>query len=276
MSVHKNENQVARLIQHLAADFDVYVHVDKRSSIKILPQENVHVYSKYKVYWGSLNLVKATLLLLKNANLKRYDRYICISGQDLPLKSNIEIINFFDNNPNEYIDVNKLPTKFWVDHHGGLDRVNRYWPTRKGFDRWNVRKFKLKKLILDATLNRKERPLDYEFYGGSNWFDITNICVGKILECLNNDKKILKRFRWTMISDELFFQTVVAKLDGIKIAEQVLRYIDWFTGPEYPRTLRKDDYANIVNSDALFARKFDPDVDSDVIEMIYDKIKPAL
>jgi hypothetical protein len=95
MLVHKNENQVNRLINHLSKGFDVYIHIDKRSSLKIYTQENIFVYKKYKTYWGSFNQIIATLYLLKKAHRKKYDRYILISGQELPIKTNTEIKIFF-------------------------------------------------------------------------------------------------------------------------------------------------------------------------------------
>lgn len=95
MLVHNNERQVQRLINYLSNDFDKYVHIDKRCSLKINESENVFVFMKYKTYWGSFNLVIATLFLLRKAFKKGYERYILISGQDLPIKTNYEIINFF-------------------------------------------------------------------------------------------------------------------------------------------------------------------------------------
>ena len=51
-----------------------------------------------------------------------------------------------------------------------------------------------------------------------------------------------------------------------------LRYVDWSSGPEFPRTMRVDDYDKIRNSDCLFARKFNRDVDRVIIDKIYKDI----
>ena len=67
MTVHKNDEQVNRLINHLSKDFDIFVHIDQRSSLKIRESGNVFVYKKHKVYWGSFNQIIATLYLLKKA-----------------------------------------------------------------------------------------------------------------------------------------------------------------------------------------------------------------
>jgi hypothetical protein len=109
MLVHNNERQTQRLINHLSNDFDIYVHIDKRCYLKINESENTFVYKKYKTYHGSFNQIIATLFLLRKAFEKGYDRYLLISGQDLPLKTNKEIKNFFQNNNSEYIDIKKIP-----------------------------------------------------------------------------------------------------------------------------------------------------------------------
>lgn len=110
MLVHKNQQQVQRLINHLSTDFDLFVHIDKRASLQINESKNVFVYSEYKSFHGSFNQIITTLYLLKKAFEKDYDRYILISGQDLPLKANADIKDFFfADNDNEYIEIAKIP-----------------------------------------------------------------------------------------------------------------------------------------------------------------------
>ena len=41
---------------------------------------------------------------------------------------------------------------------------------------------------------------------------------------------------------------------------------------DFPYTWHKEDFGELVNSDFLFARKFDENVDSEIIDMIYDYI----
>lgn len=272
---HKNEEQIDKLINHLASDFDVYMHIDKKSNVFISSKQNIHVYKEYKTYWGSVNLVKATLLLLNEAFRNDYDRYVLISGQDLPIKSNKEIKDYFENNTNNYIETFKMPYKFG-NFDSSMARVTKYWPVQNF--RWKDGKnfihkiiYKIKKKLLNIPVNFKMRKLDYNFYGGSQWFNLTNWCVKKMLSYIENNPKYLKRFRFTQFSDEIFFQTLVNILN-IKIDNTSLRYVDWEKGPDRPRTLRIDDYQSVMNSNSLFARKFDPDIDNTVIDLIYHAI----
>jgi hypothetical protein len=272
---HKSKEQIDRLINHLISDFDIYIHIDKGSNILIKNRENIRVYKEYKTYWGSVNLIKATLLLLREAFEKKHDRYVLISGQDLPIKSNQEIKNYFKNNVNNYIETYKMPYEFG-NFDSPMSRVTKYWPIQNF--RWkdgkNLKRkiiYKIKIYLLNISFNLKARKLDYTFYGGSQWFNLTNDCVEDMLSYIETNPKFLKRFQFTQFSDEIFFQTL-ANILNIKINNASLRYIDWEKGPDRPRTLRMDDYQNIINSNNLFARKFDPEIDNKIIDLIYHVI----
>lgn len=52
-------------------------------------------------------------------------------------------------------------------------------------------------------------------------------------------------------------------------SEMAVRYIDWTTGPTYPRILNEDDFYKIKNSACLFARKFDDNLDFDKYRKIF-------
>lgn len=273
--IHANQGQVDRLISHLSKSFDVYIHIDKCSSTIIKETGNIFVSKEYKTYWGSFNLVLATLYILKKAYKKDYDRYLLISGQDLPIKTNINIINFFTSNNFEYIHSEKFPCPSWKRFGGGFAHIIKFWPIRKFHDQnisFSRIIFILKRLFCEFVAFFWKRPLNYVFYGGSQWFNLTNKCVKGIFEYLRKDPKYIKRFRWTSCSDEIFFQTVVNMIPGLKIANMNLRYIDW-RGPERPKTLRLEDYEAIVSSDNLFARKFNSDVDNEIINSIYKHIE---
>jgi len=275
MLIHRDSEQVNRLITHLSNDFDVYVHIDKRSSVKIENTEKVFVYKKYKTYWGSFNQIMATLFLLGQSYQRVYDRYLLISGQDLPIKTNKEILDFFEGNNNNYISGNKMPVA-GLAGNGGFDRMTKYWPNY--FHHGNKNKllrilYIFERCVFEIISRIKPRAIDYEFYKGTNWINLTHKCVTKVFEYLEKNTKYIDRFKWTNCADEIFYHTILNKLDGLEIINDSLRYINWSDGPEYPRVLRKDDYMKIINSNKLFARKFDMNIDNEIIEMIYKKVK---
>lgn len=113
--IHEYKEQQKNLIRNLAKDFDVFVHVDKRTKIKVedLKMENVFPFKEYRVYWGHYNQILATLFLFRKANARKYDRYIFVSGADIPLKSNYQIKKFFKSNEKEYLSFEGLPLLSW-------------------------------------------------------------------------------------------------------------------------------------------------------------------
>ncbi|MDR2205056.1 MAG: beta-1,6-N-acetylglucosaminyltransferase [Flavobacteriaceae bacterium] len=265
--VHKNNEQIDRLVKHLSKDFDIYIHIDKRSSLKIRETEGVFVYRKYNVYWGSFNQIIATLFLLKKAFKTGYNRYILISGQDLPIKTNEEIKIFFENNDEEYIHIDKIPRPDgWPD----MGRLTRYYFSRlNGRTGWKKLLRKLAEIVSKLIEKIKPRKLDYDFYGGSSWTNYTHNCVKKMFDFLENNPNYINRFKWTHCSDEIFYQTIVNQLDGLKITNDSLRYISWADSGASPKILKEEDYEEIIRSEALFARKFDENTDAKIIEMIY-------
>ncbi len=271
MTVHKNHEQIKRLINHLSKDFDIYVHIDKRSHLEITESDHVFVYKKYKVYWGDFNLIMATLFLLQQAYKKGYHRYIIISGQDVPIKANKEIADFFNDNNKEYISGRKLPIA-GLSGNGGLDRMTKYWINRRSSNFWMNGFIKLERIFFHFLSEMRPRKVDYEFYKGTNWANFTHKCIEKMIEYLKRNPQYINRFKWTRCADEIFFHTLLNLIGELQVENENLRYINWIDGPEYPKTLRLEDYEKIMNSRKLFARKFNEKIDNEIIEKIYQNI----
>ena len=285
--IHEFTNQQKILIEHLSKDFDIYIHVDKRTDIN--PEsianlsKNIYVYKKYKVYWGHYNQIQATLLLFKMANAaKKYDRYIFISGADLPIKTNKQIIDFFEHTDKEYLMTSKMPCDGLTDN-GGFDRIDFFHARLLNRGKHNpvfiffaraINKLNLSVLFPILKLFHIRRPrLNIDYYYGWNWMDLTDNCVSKIITFLRENPKFLYRFKYTRCADEIIFQTIIKNyIKDINVENKVLRYIDWHTGPEHPRTYRIEDYNRIINSDCLFARKFNSEVDNEIINKIYEHL----
>lgn len=272
---HAYKSQLLRLVQRLSPDFDVFVHLDKRSALSpadVEVAQNVRAFKEHRVYWGSYSMILATVSLLKAAaRAGSYDRYLLISGQDVPIKDNEAIAAFFDaNRTTEYIEYIRLPNPYWQG--GGLDRVSRYHPTStRGAQGTALQLLKLEHSFfkrLNMVLG--ERKIDHQFHGGANWFNLTGACVRGILDYLDANPAFLSRFKYTVSCDEIFMQTAIHNIGaGDSVVSSCLRYVDWNAGPEYPRILRTADYQKLVESDMLFARKFDDSVDPDIVEMLY-------
>ena len=275
---HNNIAQLTRLVYHLAADFDVFIHIDKKSDIFLEPFERVKIFKKFPIYWGSYNTIRGTLFLLKEALCNHYDRYIIISGQDLPIKSNQYIIDFFSKNEStEFFEFQKLPIPYWKT--GGFERIEKYW--LNSFRSMSGLRKNIYIVLEKFTLGFQnfigiKRTTDYTLYGGANWMDLTKECILKIFEYLDKDKQFLRRFRYTRCAEEIFFQTVIMNTElSTTLSNQIPRYIDWTERKASPKILKVEDLDSIMKSTALFARKFDDTVDNVIIDQIFEKIGPS-
>jgi hypothetical protein len=266
--VHKNINQINALLKKLDNNFNIYIHIDKKAKmepedISLSPRHRI--IKKYPIYWGSYNLVAATYDLMKSAYLDNNDYYLLISGQDFPIKSNAYILNFIESNKyNDFISYEKLPREDW--HDGGLERVLYFWENR---DERGLFSFILRRARkYQRKISLFQRKMDCIFFGGSNWFNLSKSTMQKVIEFVENNN-YLERFKYTRIADEIWLQTLlISKLRMTTLINDSLRYIDWQSGPEHPRTLRSSDIIMIKSSSALFARKFDFEVDPEIIHTL--------
>ncbi|MGY3211548.1 beta-1,6-N-acetylglucosaminyltransferase [Mucilaginibacter sp. HD30] len=279
---HKNLPQLDHLLGRLCQDFDVYLHLDKKWNIDenhFKKYDNVYLTERYTINWGSYQQVQADAALFTMAFKKDYDYYLLISGQDIPIKSNLQIKEFIAQNKGKsFVDYEAFPKKAWQrDFEGGYSRVSYYY----GFDfNKDLRGLILKKSFAVVRLlqkitgfKRTLQPLKY--YGGWNWVNINRQGMAHIINYLEKHPEFLKSFKYTLCGDEVWIQTVLLNSKN-KVTNKELRYTDWKGCVENPRTLTMEHLEEIKASDALFARKFDSDVDNEIISRVYEMTEEKL
>jgi hypothetical protein len=275
MLAHKNLGQLERLLDRLTEDFDVYLHLDEKWKVDIRFFEkynNVYLTRRFNINWGSYQQVQADAELFVEAFKKDYDYYMLISGQDLPIKSNSQIIKFLeDNKEYSFVDYEAFPKKDWIEHfEGGYSRVTYYY----GFDfKKNRVGFVLKKALALVRLlqkltgiKRKLQPLKY--YGGWNWVNLNRAAMTHIVTYMEKNPGFIKSFKYSLCGDEVWIQTALMNSEN-KVINDELRYTDWRGCLENPKMLTMEHLADLKASKALFARKFDTDVDNNIIELVY-------
>lgn len=94
------------------------------------------MYRKYKVTWGTFSLLKAELFLMEKAIADPEITYLhMISGQDYPIKSMAEILQFFDRHEGkEFILSERLPYEKW--EHGTYERFQYFRLGIGNFSPW--------------------------------------------------------------------------------------------------------------------------------------------
>lgn len=251
--------------------------------------------------WGSFDLTEEFVESMKRSLDFDYDYFINLSGQCYPIRSAKFIDEFFNvNHGYSFVEHMTIPDYSWASD-GCMNRFRyKYYrvPYRKILSyrpfsgkRYDasifagIQRFLIRRLFsggrYDANifartpriLNRNIEKLN--LCGGSSWFILRRKHVQYILDFINNNKRIVSFFRRVWAPDEHFFQTILAgEYSKGEIKNDNLRYIDWSSnGTEtLPRTLTIKDFDKIVNSGKLFARKFDENVDKEILDKIDNDI----
>ncbi|WP_412467252.1 beta-1,6-N-acetylglucosaminyltransferase [Pedobacter sp. KLB.chiD] len=281
---HQNIKQLATLIDLLSYKTPNYcfVHLDgrlhKSTTIKELKKltisSNWHICKKSIVInWGGFTMVEATLNLILEAlnDTVRFDYLSLHSGMDLPIKSSQAIASYLENGKNlQYLDYFKLPNKRWGGD-GGLERVNYYWLAEcldSHEDAYSLVRAQ-KKIGMIRALPAGIK----EVYGGSQWWTLTAECMEYIIHYLNNTPGIIHFFKYSHIPDESFFQTILLNSTyKEKIINDNLRLIDWTTNPGIPKVFDQMDKRRLNQSRKIFARKFDENIDKEIILYFKNKL----
>lgn len=267
---HKNTKILQETIDLLYRENDIYIHVDKKTDFNqflSLKEKVYFLYEREIVSWGSFSQVEVMLKLLKSTYRKNYDYIVLLSGDCLPLKNSSEIKKFLlENNGNEYIGVVKN-----IDQENLINRRVKYKYPNKFFKKYDQKSYFEKiitKIQFKWNIFLKNKYYDElpKLYKGSQWFIITTECRDYIFNYLEKNPNYKKAFYDSYCGDEIFFQTIICnskyknkiyKIDQNDDNLMALRYIDWKSGPEYPKILNENDYEKIKKTNCLFGRKFD-------------------
>jgi len=251
---HKSPTQLIRLINTLNCENAYFfIHIDKKSSNDMFNQvtnalnrfNNIYFINRNNCSWGNFSIVHATLKGIQtilNTNIC-LDYVILLSGQDYPIKPNSYIRDFLiANNGKCFIHNFPVPLQGW--HNGFFYRV--------------PEQYKL--------------PPNISLYGGSQWWCLTRECIHYIYHFVVNNPGFVEYCKHLFVPDEIFFQTIVLNsYFKSNVFNNGLRYIDWDSVPQpktHPATLSKKYFPILNNSPTLFARKFDIELDSEILDMI--------
>lgn len=278
---HNNFEMLRMLIQSLDDPRnDLYVHVDakckdydSRFLEGLVTKATLIQVDRIPVYWGGHSQIAVELLLLEAATKTPHAYYHLLSGVDIPLKTQDEIHRFFrENDGTEYVGIDAVS----METRNFAYRYEYYHI----FPKAEVRSKKPKDLFM--RLCRKvflymqkfvrvdrSKKTSLQYYKGANWFSITHGLACHVLEQQSMIKKI---FSYSHCGDEVFLQTVAMASDyKDRVCGKTLRLTDWQRGSPY--TFREEDYDMIVNSDQLFARKFDYKTDPVIVDKLYARLK---
>ncbi len=288
MQCHKCHEQINILAQTLSKNcHDIYLHIDKKSYIdsEIVINEHIKILdykNRVDVRWGHISQVQATLHLIKEVlqSNEQYD-YVClISGQDFPVKSSIYIEDYLlKHNGAAFMDIMNVDTKMYKRF---LKRNEVYTA------QWMVNKSTFMRIVRNIwyaatggrykTLSIYKRKLGSDtFYFGSSWWCLPFQAVKEMYEYVNENPNYYNFFTHTLCPDESFFQTLLMNHTSYKDKVlPLLTYVNWGEGGYSPNVFTMNDYKKLKaianNEGVLFARKFDMEKDSKIIQKVLNEL----
>ena len=259
ITAYRDMPQLQRLVEWFDADFELFIHLDKRCREDISWMDgmtNVHMYRNFAVEWGDYRHLKAIVLLMREAYFHTDLEYFhLITGSDYPVPPIAEFKAFCEEHRHDnYLEHFPLPHADW-GKEGGLNRINYYW--------WSPNSTRSKGAKLTRKLVNLQRRLgikrgfkyfDGNLYGGGTYWSVSREAIKVALDYLDHHPGYLRRFRHTSIAEEICMPTLWVN-SGIHLINDYKRHIDWGPDGANPQVLTEKDYDKIVASDALFCRK---------------------
>ncbi len=293
---HGNEDILKKLLNFLDDERnDIYIHIDKKWTnfnsdiFEICKYSQIFPIARTSVTWGGYSQINLEYRLIKAAlnREEKYEYLHLLSGEDLPIKSQDEIHEFFHNNVGkEFLGYDEE----WAENKAIKKRYALYWlmQEKSGKDKrkicWYLEHI-LAKIEYILKVDRTKKYEDIKFSSGPNWFSITGEFAKYVLEQEDMVKRIFKN---TVCCDEIFMQTIlrnskyknnlyIPQVDsGLgKVYDQCLRCIEFGQGEcspkywEYGRVKELLEYKNMC-----FARKFKYETEEDkkMIERLEQEI----
>ena len=292
---HKNPLQLSRMIERLddgASKF--FIHLDAKTPIEPFAAclEGGHIRfiePRERCVWGDFSIVRATIHLMEAAS-KEQGVFILMSGQDYPIQSQGYINAFLESNKGfDFIEIEPLEEKwkpkmvkdklehYHILHSEERGHSNCYAP----FAHCSIfQKLRTLTHLLKGRLSRKnfrllcslpKRVAPFERqYAGSQFWAFSERTFYAVLHYIREHKAALEGYyKYTSSPDEIYFHSVlmdlVAKDSTIKLKEQIT-YVNYFRKNNVFIT---EDFDKLTSAKGkLFARKFDTDIDIEILNKL--------
>ena len=280
---HHNFDQLCRLLELLDDERnDIYLHIDKKSRNvpyerigKALNKAKLYPVKRISITWGGFSMVRCEYLLMEEAIKKPHTYYHLVTGHDLPLKSQEEIHDFFvQHGGQQFINFDsKVNSKKEVLHRHDQYRFlqdiigrnqGRFYDFLRRLEKYSMKAQK--------RLGVRRKIGKIRFYKGSAFYSVTEDFVRYVL---SQKKEVEHLLNYTLYSDEFFMQTLCMNSEyKDKVSPIRTRYIDWKRKPGDggPYVFTINDFETLMESDCLFARKFDESKDNEIIMKIHDYV----
>lgn len=292
---HKNPLQLSRMIERLddgASKF--FIHLDAKTPIEPFAAclEGAHIRfiePRERCVWGDFSIVRATIHLMEAAS-KEQGVFILMSGQDYPIQSQGYINTFLERNKEfDFIEIEPLEEKwkpkmvkdklehYHILHSEERGHSNCYAPFAHCSVFQKLRtlihllkgRLSMKNFKLLCSLPKRVAPFERQ-YAGSQFWAFSERTFYAVLHYIREHKAALEGYyKYTSSPDEIYFHSVlmhlVAKDFTIKLKDPIT-YVNYFRKNNVFIT---EDFDKLTSAKGkLFARKFDTDIDIEILNKL--------
>ena len=292
---HKNPLQLGRMIERLddgASKF--FIHLDAKTPIEPFAAclEGAHIHfieKRERCVWGDFSIVQATIRLMEAAS-EEQGVFILMSGQDYPIQSQGYINDFLERNKEfDFIEIEPLEEKwkpkmvkdklehYHILHSEERGNSNCYAPFSHCSVFQKVRtlthllkgRLSMKNFKLLCSLPKRVAPFERQ-YAGSQFWAFSERTFYAVLNYIREHKAALEGYyKYTSSPDEIYFHSVlmdlVAKDSTIKLKDPIT-YVNYFRKNNVFIT---EDFEKLTSAKGkLFARKFDTDIDLEILDKL--------
>ena len=300
IQTYKNPKQIYRLIRNIkSSSSNSIIILSHNSTYCTLDISRLEQYSDIYLFnvttrRGDFSILREYLSTINwvFSNNLDFDWFINLTGQDYPTQpiSELEIL-LSTTSYDAYLEYFKAFSKetLWTIKQGYDRYLYKYQVNSTNFRNWLKVFLKSLKVInyFQAILrihfiygllmigNKVKSPFNDEFicYGGSYFSILSKKCLEYIHDFTQKHPDILEHYKYVINPEESFLQTVLVNSKLFNLSNESKHYIN-FSKTTYgsPATLTKDDYTLMKQNQYYFARKFDIDIDSTILDILDQNI----
>jgi hypothetical protein len=268
--------------------------------------DNVHLLTSGKrVVWGDFSQVEICCWALAwmREHLE-FDWLVLLSAQDYPIKPLAGLADDLKRDGADAVfratPIGQLPTatarrsmrrRYFFQYRPPMPNLPGWLPkgVRRGL-RWSTGSLIDALNILQPLFKIYRQPdgIPYRFgwrarftpfaedrpcRHGSSWFALSRRALEYVLDYTADHPEYVDYYRKTINPDESMLATLVFNSPDLQVANRDTTYTRWSkSGTGHPDIFREDDLPELAAAPQYFARKFDIDTDSRILDMLDDFI----
>lgn len=284
---HTKPEQIRRLIRRLNIVFEqprIVCHNDfDRCGLPLeeFPGNVSFVQPHFQTGWGVFPVVEAVVRAIQvmYAAPENPDWFVLLSGSDYPIKPAAKIRHeLAASRYDAYINYKLIDTN--VENEWGLQFEHEWkeWQ-RECYKRYFTKRWCYPSVTRRLRPTRRmlslKHPIvtwpflpfttQFRCYAGETWFTANRLAAQYIVRFHSSRPALAYHYRTAPVPEESYFQCILANEPGLTLKDNDYRYTDWSRGGPHPKTLGIEDLPQLRTSTDHFARKFDIDYDTSVL-----------